>query len=389
MVDIGAIVLGANSCTGLDAIRSLGEKGISVTAIDTKVDAISFYSKFVQDCFLFPSDEEKIIPSLLKLGRRKRSWVLIPTSDFFVTMVAQNWETLSKYFTLTTPPWNITQYCIDKLLTYRIAEKAGIPTPQTFCPQNKEELKKLVDQLDFKERTWILKSRSKVLFPRNRGDLFFKKKAIEIQSKKDLVELYLKNLARTGEFALIQERIPGMPDSNINVRVVMSHDLKPVVIWTDRKIRQYPLFFGAGTYRESVRAPEVAKLGLKFLNTIKFWGMAYVELKMDPRDRKFKLIEVNPRLGMGISIAKACGTDLTYILYNAALGIKYESNRKCETAVRWIYIRNDLWTIYQNRDFLPWKKTLRDIFANARKTKAFAYFSKGDLIPFFISLSRR
>ena len=389
MVDTGAIVLGASVCTGLEAIRSLGKRGIPVTAVDTKPNAISYYSKFIKDYYLLSEDENKIVSALIELSKRKQGWVLIPTSDFFVTVVSRNYEILSKYFNLTTPPWNITQYCIDKLLTYRVAEKAGILTPQTFCPQSKEELDEILNQLDFKEKNWILKSRSKVFFPKRSGDLLYKKKSVEIKSKKSLLKLYLKNLERTGEFLLIQEKILGLPDRNINVRVVMDHDLHPVVTFTDRKIRQYPLFFGVGTYRESVNEPEVAKLGLRFFNQIKYHGMAYAEFKEDPNDGKMKLLEVNPRLGMGVSLAKMCGIDLTWAIYATSLGIPYEAPREFETGVRWIYLRNDLFTIFTNHDNLPWRKTLRDLFGHIRKTKAYAYFSKEDLIPFFTSLGMR
>jgi len=389
MVDIGAVVLGATSCTGLDAIRSLGEKGIPVAIADTEANGISFYSRFVKDRYLLPSDKEKIVPSLLKLGLRKRGWVLIPTTDLYVTVISQKWEQLSRYFTLTTPPWNITKYCIDKFLTCKIAEKTGIPIPQTFCPQSKNELTKVIEQMDFKEKTWILKSRSKVLFPKKPSDLLYKPKALEINSKNDLAKLYLKNLEETGEFALIQERIPGLPDSNFNARIIMNSHQKPVVMFTDKKIRQHPLFFGVGTYRESVYAPEIMELGLRFLRTIKYHGMAYLEFKKDPRDGKTKLIEVNPRLGMGVSLPKACGVDLTYTLYNTALGIQHESYRNFKTGIRWIYLKHDLWTIYRNRDLLPWGKTIKDVIANSGRTKAFAYFSIKDPIPFFLSLSKR
>jgi len=313
----------------------------------------------------------------MKLGRVKRGWVLIPTSDFYVMVIAKNWQLLSEHFLLTTPPWEIIKYCIDKLLTYRTAEKLGIPVPETFCPVTLKQLRALADQLDFKKKSWILKSRSKVLFPQSRDYLFFDAKALEINTKRDLLRLYTENQKRIRDFVLIQEKIPGMPDNNINVRAILNRDLKPIVICTDQKIRQYPLFFGVGTYRESVLAPKVAKLGLEFLKAIKFFGMAYVEFKKDPRDGEFKLIEVNPRLGMGVSLTKACGVDLTYNMYNLARGIQIKPCLKFKTGIRWINARLDLKTILTNNTLLPLRKTIGDVISNTPRTKAFAHSRVG------------
>lgn len=389
MGTVGAIVLGGlDSPTGLGVIRSLGEKGLQVIAVDDKPDAIGFCSKFAEDGFLLTSNEEKKIPTLLKLGFKRKGWVLIPASDYYVTLVSQNWKTLSKYFVLTTPPWGIVRYCIDKLLTYNMAEKAGIPIPQTFCPKNGKELKKISEQIDFKNKSWILKSRSRALFPRLQKGLFYKRKAVEIESKKDLLEQYIKTLETTGESMLIQEIIPGMPDKNVVLETILNYQSKPVVVFTNKKIRQHPLFFGFGSYRESIYEPSAINFGLNLLKTIRYYGMAYIEFKRDPRDGKLKLIEINPRFTSGISLAKACGINLPHILYNSFLNIECKVCQKYKIGVRWWHINYDLYTIFSNRTLLPWKETILDIISNIGRTKAFANFSMEDPFPFFISFSR-
>ncbi len=389
MNNVGVIVLGGiESATGLNVIRSLGERGLSVIAVDDKPYAIGFHSKFLEDGILLPSDEEKRIPTLLKLGFKRKGCVLIPASDEYVTLVSQNWKTLSEYFVLTTPPWEIMKYCIDKLLTYKMAEKAGIPIPQTFCPKNEKELKKISDQIDFKKKSWILKSRSRALFPRAQKGFFYLRKAVDIESKKNLVEQYTKALEATGESMLIQEKIPGMPDRNVVFETILNRQSEPLALFTNKKIRQYPLIFGYGSYRESIYDPLAINFGLKLLKIVRYYGMAYVEFKKDPRDGKLKLMEINPRFTMGNSLAKACGIDLPYILYTSFLNIESKVSQRYKIGVRWWNIGYDLYTIFSNRTLLPWRETFVDLISNMRRTKAFAIFSMEDPLPFSLSFSR-
>lgn len=387
----GVIILGGDTCTGLEPVRSLGKKGIPVTVVDTKPKSISFYSKFVKDCYYISPKNSNIVSSLIKLSEKKKNWVIIPTTDFFVTLVSKNFDELSKHFRLTTPEWDVIKYCIDKNLTHQIASKIGIATPKTFCPKNEEEVIEIINNLDFDNTQWILKSRSNVLFPKKSGGILYKKKALdfEYKSKKHLLKTYLTNLKNTGEYLLIQEKIPGLPDRNFNVRAVMDIESNPVVVCTDRKIRQHPLFFGVGTYRESVNEPELAMIGLKFLKEIGYRGMAYLEFKEDLNDGKMKLIEVNPRLGMGVSLSKASGVDLSYALYNSALKMPYINNNSFKNGIRWIYLRNDFLTILKNKKNLPWARTFIDLVTNCHKTKAFAYLSAEDFNPFVMSIIKK
>ena len=51
-----------------------------------------------------------------------------------------------------------------------------------------------------------------------------------------------------------------------------------------------------------------------------FHGIAQTEFRLDPRDGRFKLMEVNPRLWQWHGLARACGVDLPRIAYVDVLG---------------------------------------------------------------------
>jgi len=60
--------------------------------------------------------------------------------------------------------------------------------------------------------------------------------------------------------------------------------------------------------------------GLSLLRALSFHGISQVEFKHDPRDGRYKLMEVNPRLWQWHGLATATGVDLTRIAYLDLIG---------------------------------------------------------------------
>ena len=69
---------------------------------------------------------------------------------------------------------------------------------------------------------------------------------------------------------------------------------------------------------------EVVDAGLALLRALWFHGISQVEFKRDPRDGRFKLMEVNPRLWQWHGLAAACGVDLPLIAYRDLTGEQVE-----------------------------------------------------------------
>jgi len=72
---------------------------------------------------------------------------------------------------------------------------------------------------------------------------------------------------------------------------------------------------------------EVVDAGLHLLRALGCNGLSQVEFKRDPRDGKFKLMEVNPRLWQWHSLARASGVDLPLIAYRDLTGERVEAVR--------------------------------------------------------------
>ena len=61
--------------------------------------------------------------------------------------------------------------------------------------------------------------------------------------------------------------------------------------------------------------------GLRFLAALGYRGLSQVEFKRDPRDGRYKLMEINPRLYQWHGLAAACGVDLPRLAYCDLLGL--------------------------------------------------------------------
>jgi predicted ATP-grasp superfamily ATP-dependent carboligase len=63
-----------------------------------------------------------------------------------------------------------------------------------------------------------------------------------------------------------------------------------------------------------------------------------VEFKVDPRDNKPKLMEINPRFWGSLPLAIYSGVDFPYLLYKMAMGEDFETVTTYKTGIRSRYL---------------------------------------------------
>src|SRR6266403_3988926 len=131
---VGAVVIGGDH-PGLAIARSLGRRGIPVYVIDDQY-SISKFSRYATRVVRAPDlrDPQETVDSVMEIGHRYdlKDWVLFPTRDETVMAFSVHRERLAAFFRVTTPEWESTRHVWDKNNTYKLAEKLGIPTPQTW-----------------------------------------------------------------------------------------------------------------------------------------------------------------------------------------------------------------------------------------------------------------
>jgi predicted ATP-grasp superfamily ATP-dependent carboligase len=121
--------------------------------------------------------------------------------------------------------------------------------------------------------------------------------------------------------------------------------------------------------------PEVAEAGLRFLRGVGLRGLAFVELKRDPRDNVLKLIECNHRFGAAQEVIRRAGLDVAAFAYRHAAGQPTEPMDSWREDVHLWFPARD---IRAGRDYvrageLTWPAWLRSLAKRHVYTPAFTF----------------
>jgi len=374
---IGAVVAGGDF-QGLGVLRTLAEKKIPIILLDHEF-CISRYSRYKKKFFKSPNPfyVEVYVNFLIQLAEKEgiQGWILFPNNDQTVYVLSQYKEILEKYYRIPTPPWDVIQYVYIKRKTYEIAEKHGIPIPKLYDVKNLEQLLEADPQYPL------------VIKPSIRDHLFtkLKKKAFRINNRDELVKTYKKvhDIIDSAEI-LAQDLIPGGP-KNLYSYCPFFKNGKVIAGIAGRRARQHPWEFGhASTFVELVDIPEIKSIAEKFLSVIDYSGIAEVEFMLDPRDNRYKLLEVNPRVWGWHTLAIAAGIDMPNILYHDMLGEEFEVPNSL-SALKWIRLITDIPTALI--EIIKGNIGIRDYVASLKGIDRFAVFSLKDPLPFFVEIA--
>jgi D-aspartate ligase len=368
---IGAVVVGGDY-QGLGIVRSLGRRGIPVSVIDDE-RSIARYSRYTRDATRVPDlrDEQRTVDALLDFARRRslRGWVLFPTRDETVATFSRHKAELSEWYVVPTPDFSTIRWAWDKRNTYQLAQELGIPAPRTWYARDLAELDRL--DVDF----------PLALKPAIKDHFIYatKAKAWRADSRDELRTLYQRAAALVDPAEImIQELIPGDGRQQFAYGAFYKNK-KAIGSMVVRRRRQHPPEFGrASTFVETVDLPILEDFSERFLQAIDYYGLVELEYKLDPRDKQYKLLDVNARTWGYHSLGPSAGVDFPYLLFADQLGHPVESSR-AKVGVSWIRLLTDLPTgvaeIWGRR--LDWRAYLRSIASCNTE----AVFSPEDPLP--------
>jgi len=368
---IGALVMDADY-RGLAIVRSLGRHGIPVWVLQHGDQLLATLSRYNRRTLDWPSqDEEQSVDFLVRLARQEniRNWLLFPTGDEGAALVARHHQKLSKYFQLTTAPWEVLQWLYDKRLTYRLAAKLGLDYPWTLYPASREQLSE--SDCPFPV---ILKPAYRTSFNR-----FTASKAWRVDTLEQLLARYdeAKSLVDPGAL-MIQEVIPGGGESQFSY-TALCRDGEPLASLTAKRIRQIPMDFGrASTFVETIDDEETASTAAHLLRALRYTGIVEVEFKRDLRDGKLKLLDINPRVWGWHSLCASAGVDYPYLQWLLTVG-EPVPRTKAGVGVRWVRMSTDAPTAI--REILRGRLSLHDYLRSVRSPRSTAIYAPDDPLP--------
>ncbi len=117
---------------------------------------------------------------------------------------------------------------------------------------------------------------------------------------------------------ILQECLPP-GGAALGVGVLMNFSSEPRATFAYRRLREYPVGGGPSTLRESVRDETLCRTTERLLSALGWTGVAMAEFKVDPRDGRPKLLEVNPRFWGSLHHAILSGVDFPHLLCRMAI----------------------------------------------------------------------
>jgi D-aspartate ligase len=330
---VGALVIGGDY-QALGIVRSLGRRKVPVCVIDDET-SIARFSRYTACSVAVPSlrEEKQAAETILEVGHRLglKGWVLYPTRDETVAALSHYRPALAEFFRVPTPDWETVKWVWDKRNTYRLANELGLATPATWYARSVEELPDITANPPF------------AIKPAIKEHFIYatKAKAWRADNHDELRELFGRAAGQVGpEEVMIQELIPGDGRQQFAYCAFFKEG-QAIGSMVVRRCRQHPPEFGrASTYVETIDLPLLERLSERFLRAINYYGLVEVEYKLDPRDGRYKLLDVNARTWGYHSLGYGAGVDFPYLLFADQLGKAVPSCRG-RAGVSWVRLITD------------------------------------------------
>jgi D-aspartate ligase len=371
---MGALVIGGN-LNGLSIARSLGRRGVPVWVTSPPNVKLASYSRYTQRTLPWlDGDSEGQAAYLLELAERYHlnQWVLFPTSDESAALLSKFHSALSRHFRVSTPTWDALRWAYDKRLTYQLAAKQQVDYPSTIYPATEADLRSVNFPAILKPATHAAVNR------------FTADKAWPVTNHEELLARYRE--ARElipSDLILIQERIPGGGESQFSYAALCC-DGQPIASLTARRTRQYPIDFGySSSFVETLDVPEIVGPSQRLLAAIRYTGIVEVEYKLDVRDGRYKLLDINPRLWTWSPLGGRAGVDFPYLLWQMMVG-RALPKQTGRTEVRWVRMSTDVPAAIH--EILRGRLNVRAYLRSLRSPVEFALMAADDPLPGLLDL---
>ncbi|AQA16907.1 hypothetical protein BST95_00395 [Halioglobus japonicus] len=331
------VVLGM-SPTGLYVLRELGGFGVDVIGVD-KEFACASWSRFIRaagKCWI-ESSRDRLVSKLIDFAKSvEEKPVLIPTSDYYIEFLIENFELLSEEFLVSTGYKRAALALLDKTLFSELCVGANIEAPRIWRLSKDSDVSAFESEIKY---PCILKP----VFIHLAKPFLRGEKLLVVNSITETRELMSKFPSESGDWFL-QELVPGEESRITLLAGIATDDGDLSEYFTARKLRQYPPGFGSASLVESEECEETARLSKRLVRAAGYSGIFGAEFKRDPRDGRLKAIEINPRPTLWFQISHDAGKRIVQKLVEELVGVDSNAGEVQRNGVVWRYLLKDMYS---------------------------------------------
>lgn len=311
------LVTAVGAPPGLNTLRFLHESGkyrLVAADADPLCTGLYQFAGFGVTCAVLPkaSNSDEYLKAVCGLIEEHNISAIIPCIEEEILVLAQNCEKIkASGANVLLPNYEVLRVASNKALSTQVAGKNDIPCPKGVI---------IPKQCDTWEVSKILESFAKtcslpwIVKPVYGHGMIGITEAATLDKACQACES-----AETELF--VQEYIPGKVGSMHLVGLLYDWDGRVVCRFSSRSFRTLYPTGGPATAGISIHLPELITQTERLLSCIGSWkGPAAVEWMLDPRDGRFKYIEINARLWGYSSLAVCAGSRFHEWLADLTLG---------------------------------------------------------------------
>ena len=361
----------------MGVVRSLGRLGIPVYVASDGRPMPTDRSRYLAGSFTVVHDQAepaRWVEELAGVGRSLgRRAVLVPIDDLGALAVNDHADRLAEWFLFPRPDPGLARTLASKRELHLLCRRLGVPSPETVFPQDRR------DVLGFLERARppvVVKAIDPLLLYQRPGA----RSVMVAHSRRELLDIYDRMEVPERPNLMLQEYIPGGPESIWMFNGYLDRRSRCLVGFTGTKQRQCLPHTGPTSLGICRANPVVEQATTELLAAVGYQGVVDLGWRYDARDGRYKLLDVNPRIGGTFRLFVASnGMDVARALYLDLIGQPVPA-AAARDGRKWLVEPNDL-----QASLLYWREgalTPGQWLGSLRGVEEAAWFARDDLAPF-------
>ncbi len=323
-----AIVLG-----DLSLVRPLALAGLSTLVVTASDSDPLLRSRDVRFAYVEPAlahgGPEALVDALLALAGRLGLGAgarapLFYGSDANLEALLKFGDRLAGHYAFLLNEEPLGRALLDKALFAELGAERGLRLPRALDERGERgergesaesaESAELSHALAQLRPPLLVKPKHKVDWQEMKGTLLGGGKARLFPSATAL--LAAPDFARFRRRVLVQEYIPGGPDSLRSFHAFADEHGHIAAFFCGRKIRTFPPIEGESSFIELIKDPELVAAGMSLAAKLGLRGVFKVDFKRDERSGELFVLEVNARFNLWNFLGAVDGVNLPAIAYH-------------------------------------------------------------------------
>jgi D-aspartate ligase len=358
-------------------VRSLGRLGVPVYLAHDDRPAPTDSSRYLRGVFTVafdPARPESYLDDLLEVGGRiGRRSVLVPIDDLGALFLVDHAEPLRRQFLFPDQAPELSHSLASKKELYLLCKRLGVSAPETAFPQGRDEVLSFAQRAQFPV---VVKAIDPVVLHQREQA----RSVLIARSSQALLDAYDRMEVPEQPNLMLQEYIPGGAESIWMFNGYLNHQSRCLAGFTGVKLRQCLPHTGQTSLGVCRHNPVVEEASKQFLAAVGYRGIVDLGWRYDVRDGRYKLLDVNPRIGATFRLFVGDdGMDVARALYLYLTGQPVPAS-SAPDGRKWLVEQTDLYAslLYRSEGSLTARQWLRS-FRGVQET---AWFAKDDPAPF-------